>query len=176
LIYSHSTKKLLKNLTLVDLETRGLTYEAFQESLHRDLIKANQLNVPGALVLIKIDDFVEQESLFSDNPMPAIISAISEIIKEELTALNIFGRIDEKSFGVYFFNSTTKSVFVWAEKSRVKVARNPITLHSKQTTFTVSIGIASTTNKTNVDEILYNANLALSKAVEKGGNTVLNIN
>jgi diguanylate cyclase (GGDEF)-like protein len=176
LIYSHSARKLLKNLTLVDLDTRGLTYEAFQDSLNRDLIKANQLNVPGALAIIKIDEFVEQESLFNENPLPKIVTAIAEIIKEELSALNLFGRIDEKSFGVFFFNSNTKSVFVWAEKLRVKVARKPIFIHSKQTTFTVSIGIASTTNKVNVDEILYNANLALTKADEKGGNTVLNIN
>ncbi len=176
LIYSHSARKLLKNLTLVDLDTKALNYQAFQENVSRDLIKANQVNVPGALVLIKIDDFVEQESLFSDDPLPTIITAISDIIKEEVTALNIFGRIDEKSFGVFFFNSTTKNVFVWAEKLRVKIARKPITVNSKQTTFTVSIGIASTINKTNVDEILYNANLALTKAVEKGGNTVLNIN
>jgi diguanylate cyclase (GGDEF)-like protein len=176
IIYSHSARKLLKNLTSVDFETRAQNYAAFQDSLSRDLIKANQLNVPGALAVIKIDEFVEQESLFNENPLPKIVTVISDIIKEELTALNIFGRFDEKTFGVYFFNSGTKSVFVWAEKIRVKIARTPISVLSKQTTFTVSIGIASTTNKSNVEEILYNANLAVSKALEKGGNTVLNIN
>jgi diguanylate cyclase (GGDEF)-like protein len=176
IIYSHSAQKLLKNLTSVDFETRAQNYTAFQDSLSRDLIKANQLNVPGAIALIKIDEFVEQESLFNENPLPKIVMVISDIIKEELNALNIFGRIDDKTFGVYFFNSNTKSVFVWAEKIRVKIARTPITVLSKQTTFTVSIGIASTSSKTNVEEILYNANLAVSKALEKGGNTVLNIN
>jgi diguanylate cyclase (GGDEF)-like protein len=176
IIYSHSTQKLLKNLTSIDFETRAQNYAAFQDSLNRDLIKANQLNVPGALTLIKIDEFVEQESLFNEDLFPKIVTVISDIIKEELNALNIFGRIDERTFGVYFFNSDTKSVFVWAEKIRIKIARTPISVLSKQTTFTVSIGIASTTNKTNVEEILYNANLAVSKALEKGGNTVLNIN
>jgi diguanylate cyclase (GGDEF)-like protein len=176
IIYSHSAQKLLKNLTSIDFETRAQNYAAFQDSLSRDLVKANQLNVPGALAVIKIDDFVEQESLFNEDPLPKIVTVISDIIKEELNALNIFGRIDEKTFGVYFFNSNTKSVFVWAEKIRVKIARTPISMLSKQTTFTVSIGISSTTNKANVEEILYNANLAVSKALEKGGNTVLNIN
>jgi diguanylate cyclase (GGDEF)-like protein len=176
IIYSHSAQKLMKNLTSIDLETRVLNYSAFQESMGRDLIKANQLNVPGAIAVIRIDEFVEQESLFSENPLPKIVTTISDIIREELTALNILGRIDEKTFGVYFFNSNTKSVFVWAEKIRVKIARTPISVLSKQTTFTVSIGIASTTSKVNVEEIFFNANLAVSKALEKGGNTVLNIN
>ena len=176
IIYSHSSQKLLKNLTSVDLETRALNLSAFKERLSVDLIKAKQLEVPGTLALLKIDDFVEQESLFDDDPLPRIVSAVSEIVSDELSALNLFGRLDDKTFGIYFFNAATKNVFIWAEKLRVKIARKPISVLSKQTTFTVSIGIASTTNKDNVDEVLHNANLALSKALEKGGNAVLNVN
>jgi PleD family two-component response regulator len=51
-----------------------------------------------------------------------------------------------------------------------------VAIVSKQTTFTVSIGVASTTNKTDINEIMNNAELALKKAVEKGGNTVKSIN
>lgn len=176
IIYTHSTQKLLKNLTSVDFETRALNASSFKERLNADLVKAKQLEVPGTIALLKIDDFIEQESLFDDNPLPKVVSAISEIISDEMTPLNLFGRLDERIFAIYFFNTATKNVFVWAEKLRVKIARKPISVVSKQTTFTVSIGIASTTNKDNVDEVLYNANLALSKALEKGGNAVLNVN
>ena len=176
IIYSHSSQKLLKNLTSVDIETRALNLSAFKERLGADLIKAKQLEIPGTLALLKIDDFVEQESLFDEDSLPRIVAAVSEIVSDELTALNLFGRLDDKTFGIYFFNTATKNVFIWAEKLRVKIARKPISVVSKQTTFTVSIGIASTTNKDNVDEVLHNANLALSKALEKGGNAVLNVN
>ena len=125
---------------------------------------------------MKIDDFIDQESLFQDDPLSKVVTTVSEIISDEMTAFNIFGRIDDRIFAIYFFNTSTKNVFVWAEKMRVKIARKPISVVSKQTTFTVSIGIASTTNKDNVDEVLHNANLALSKALEKGGNVVLNVN
>jgi diguanylate cyclase (GGDEF)-like protein len=160
----------------VDFETRALNSSSFKERLNADLIKAKQLEVPGTLALLKIDDFIEQESLFDDNPLPKVLSVVSEIISEEMTPLNLFGRLDERLFGIYFFNASSKNVFIWAEKLRVKIARKPISVVSKQTTFTVSVGIASTTNKDNVDEVLYNANLALTKAVEKGGNSVLNVN
>jgi len=176
IIYSHSTQKLLKNLTSVDFETRTLNATSFKERLNSDLIKAKQLEVPGALALLKIDDFIEQDSLFEDNPLIKVVSVVSEMISEEMTALNLFGRLEDRLFGIYFFNASTKNVFIWAEKLRVKIARKPISVISKQTTFTVSIGIASTTNKDNVDEVIYNANLALNKAIEKGGNSVLNIN
>ena len=176
IIYTHSTQKLLKNLTSVDFETRALNATSFKERLLVDLIKSKQLEVPGTITLIKIDDFIEQESLFDDDPLPKVVSTISEIISDEMTPLNLFGRLDDRIFAIYFFNASTKNVFVWAEKLRVKIARKPISVVSKQTTFTVSIGIASTTNKDNVDEVLHNANLALTKALEKGGNAVLNVN
>ena len=176
IIYSHSTQKLLKNLTSVDFETKTLNAVSFKERLNSDLIKAKQLEVPGTLALLRIDDFIEQDSLFEDNPLIKVVSVVSEIISEEMTPLNLFGRLEDRLFGIYFFNASTKNVFIWAEKLRVKIARKPISVISKQTTFTVSIGIASTTNKDNVDEVIYNANLALNKAIEKGGNSVLNIN
>ena len=176
IIYSHSTQKLLKNLTSVDFETKTLNSASFKERLNSDLIKAKQLEIPGTLALLRIDDFIEQDSLFDDNPLFKVVSIVAEMISEEMTPLNLFGRLDDRLFGIYFFNASTKNVFIWAEKLRVKIARKPISVISKQTTFTVSIGIASTTNKDNVDEVIYNANLALNKAIEKGGNSVLNIN
>jgi len=141
-----------------------------------DLHKAVQLKVPGSLALVRIDDFLEQESLFDGNPLPKVLASVAEIISTEMTPLTTLGRISEKVFGVYFFNSTTKDIFLWAEKLRVKIARKPIAVVSKQTTYTVSVGIASATNKTNVDEIIFNADLALQKALERGGNTVRSIN
>ena len=175
-IHAHSTQSLLKSFLSVDVETKALNAHTFKERMLSDLIKALQLKVPGALALVRIDDFLEQESLFEDNPLPKVLKAVSETISDEITPLNLFGRLDDKVFGVFFFNSTTKDVFVWAEKLRVKIARKPIEIVSKQTTYTVSIGVAASNNKTDVEEIIYNADLALKKALEKGGNTVKNIN
>ena len=176
IIYSHSSQTLIKSLIALDLETRALNLETFKERLSSDLYKAQTLNVPGALALIKIDDFLEQESLFDGDPLPKVLKVVAESIAKEMTPLNIFGRIDEKIFAVYFFNTDAKNVFIWAEKLRVKIARKPIAIVSKQNTYTISIGVASTHGKLETDEVFNNAELALQKALEKGGNAVRNIN
>jgi diguanylate cyclase (GGDEF)-like protein len=176
IIYSYSTQALYKNYLAIDIETKTLTPESFKERMTSDLVKGELLKVPSALALIRIDDFLEQESLFDGNPFPQVLSTVVEAISKEMTPLNILGRIGERVFGVFFFNSTTKDVFLWSEKLRVKIARHPIAVVSKQTTYTVSIGVASAINKASADEIIYNADLALQKALEKGGNTVRNIN
>ena len=175
-IHSFSSQTLLKSFITLDIETHTLNTFSFKERVSADLHKAVQLKVPGAIALVRIDDFLEQESLFDGNPFPKVLSTVAEIISSEMTPLTTFGRINEKVFGVYFFNSTTKDIFLWAEKLRVKIARKPIAVVSKQTTYTVSVGIASASNKTNVEEIIYNADLALQKALERGGNTVRSIN
>ena len=175
-VYSHSTNKLLKNLISVDLETRVYNNETFRNLLYADLMKASLLNVPGTIAIIRIDDILEQSSLFDGDPIPKIIDVIAQIINEEINPLSIVGRLDERQFAVFFFNQASKNIFIWAEKLRVKIARTPVAIVSRQTTFTVSIGIASTNNKTNVDEVLHNADLALKKALEKGGNAVRNLN
>ena len=175
-VYSYSTQVLLKSLLAIDVETRTLNNETFKERMASDLFKAEQAKVPGALALIRLDDFLEQESLFEGNPFQKVLSSVTETIENEITPLNLFGRIGEKVFGVYFFNATPKDVFLWAEKLRVKIARKPIAVVSKQTTYTVSVGVAAASNKSDVEEIIYNADLALQKAVQMGGNRVRNVN
>jgi len=172
ILYTFSTQNVLRNLISVDVETQMLNYKTFMERTAIDLLKSAEFKAPGAVALIKIDDFIEQESLFEGDPFPKVLEAISKMIIEETGNMNIIGRIDDRVFGVFFFNTNSKDVFLWAEKLRIKVARKPITVVTKQTTFTISIGIASTAGKTDVEEVLKNADLALSKAVEKGGNSV----
>jgi diguanylate cyclase (GGDEF)-like protein len=176
IVYSYSTHTLLKSFLAVDIETKTLNEETFKERFASDLAKAEVFKAPGALALIKIDDFIEQESLFDGDPLPKVLQAVTSTILKELTPLNLFGRLGEKTFGIYFFNETTKDVFIWAEKLRVKIARQPVAVISKQTTYTVSIGLAAATGKTSPDEVIYNADLALKKALERGGNTVRNLN
>ena len=176
ILHSYSTISVLKSLLSIDAETKTLNYDSFLERFTVDLVRSKELGIQGAIAMIKIDDFLEQDSLFESDPFPKIVRVVSQIIKDEMTPLNLVGRLSQKVFAVYFFNMSPKDVFLWAEKLRIKIARKPVAIVSKQTTFTVSIGVATTTNKTDVHEILSNAELALKKALEKGGNTVKSIN
>lgn len=176
ILHSYSTISILKGLLSVDIETKALNTDSFVERLTVDLFRAKELGLTGAIALIRIDDLLDQDSLFEGDPFPKVLRAVAQMIRDEMTPLNLLGRISEKVFAVYFFNTSSKDVFLWAEKIRIKIARKPIAVVSKQTTFTVSIGVASTSNKTDVNEVINNAELALKKALEKGGNTVKSTN
>jgi diguanylate cyclase (GGDEF)-like protein len=176
IVHSYSTQSVLRGLLSVDVETKTLNKSTFIERVSVDLIKARELKVPSALALIKIDEFLEEDSLFEGDPFPKVLESIIGVIKDEITPMGLLGRISNKVFAVYFFNAGTKDVYLWAEKLRIKIARNPISVLSKQTTFTVSIGVASAVEKTDFKDVYHNAELALEKAIETGGNSVKNIN
>ncbi len=174
--FSHSTQRFLTNLLSLDIETKILNEKTFIEFFKKDLLKAQELEARGAIVLINIDKFMEQETLFEGNPFPKVLKSIVEMIKEDLPETSLFGRISTRILAVTFFNRGTKEAFIWAEKLRVKIARNPIPVTSKQSTFTISAGVASTHNKTDIEKIMETVQLALNKAIEKGGNAVVNAN
>jgi diguanylate cyclase (GGDEF)-like protein len=170
------SQKMMERLISLDIETLTLNNESFKQRLEEELIKLNSVEAKGVLALIKIDDFLEQSNLFDGDPFQKVLKVILGIIKNELYPHVIFGRLSERIFAAHFFNYEMKNVFVWAEKLRVKVARHPISVDMKQNTYTISVGLCSTTGKTDINEVIENADLALSKAVEKGGNTVLHNN
>jgi diguanylate cyclase (GGDEF)-like protein len=176
ILYSYANTSVLRSLLSVDVDTKLLTYDYFCERVAGDLFKAKELDVQGAIALIQLDEFMEQDSLFEGDPFPKVLKSVAKLISDEMTPLNVLGRLNDRVFGVHFFNATAKDVFLWAEKLRIKIARKPIAVLTKQTTFTVSIGVASTHGKTDVKEVIYNAELALKKALEKGGNSVKSLN
>jgi diguanylate cyclase (GGDEF)-like protein len=175
MVYSFSTQKVLRSLLSVDIETKMLNKNSFIEAAQNDLLKAKSVNVPSTLALIKIDKFIDDESLFENNPFPKVLKSISGIIKEATMGKYILGRVAKDVFGIFFFNSSSQDVFLWAEKLRIKIARTSVAVSTKQTTYTISGGIASAHEDTeNINELFETAQLALKKAIEKGGNTMKN--
>ncbi len=175
IIYSYSNQKVLKSLLSVDVETKMLNGKSFLKESNTDMLKAKGVNLPSTLAIIKIDKFIDDESLFESNPFPKVLKSISDAIKSVTTNNNIVGRISRDVFGVFFFNSESKDVRLWAERLRLKIARTPIAVSSKQTTYTISVGIAAAHENMEINELFENAELALKKAIEKGGNTVKDI-
>ncbi len=172
-IQCYSSQKFLQSLISVDVETGVLNKTEFLKQLSIELKKDKLMKTEGALVLIKIDNFMDEDSLFEKGFVTKVIRLISQMIVKQLSELNIIGRLHERVFGIYFYNSELNDVTVWAQKLRTLIARESLPVISKQKNYTVSIGIVSTKEKENIKDIIADAELALSKAVKSGGNKVV---
>ena len=175
-VYAYSSQVLLKSLAAFDVETRLYNKKMFERLLAVELEKSNRREIPTVLLLMSLDEVFQQESLFEENPVSKIIKAVGESVKEELPPTALFGRLDEKMLGIHFYDITAQDVYLWAERVRIKIARLNFPTASGQSTFTVSMGIASCTGRNSVAEVFENADLALQKAIQDGGNKVNNIN
>lgn len=171
-MYSYSTEEVLKKYLSHDLETGALKDHSFFERLGDELARAKILGVPGAAALIQIDDFSDQSSLFEADNITKVIQSIAELIKAELTVFNVLGRLSERQFAVYFFNTESEDAYLWAEKLRKTVARHTISILARQTSFTISAGVVRTDGITEPGKVFGTAELALKKAVDGGGNKV----
>ncbi len=175
-LYTFATQKIMNSLIALDPETRTLNSNSFFEQVTADMFKAEKAQLPSALALVRIDDFLDQGTLFDDSLFPKVLMAVAEEIQLRITPAFTLGRLDEKVFGVYHFNANSKDMHLWGEKLKTHIARKQLAVISKQKSFTVSIGVASAFKKTDLGEVLQNAQLALGKAIEKGGNTVKSLN
>ena len=176
IVYSYSVQVALKNLGAYDLETKLFNKKMFKTLLETELEKNNQLQIPSTLVLLKVDDFVEQESLFEESPLLKLSLGITELLKTDLPTTTLLGRVSDRIFAIYLFNATANDVFLLSDKLRLKIARMNFPAVGARTSFTVSLGVASCTGRTSVDDAFGNATMALNKAVSDGGNKTININ
>lgn len=174
-LHSISNQAVYKSLIAQDIETPALNAVTFKSRMESELYKAKELKIPGSVAVIKIDEFLEQESLFDNNLFNNVLSNVADLIYEEMSPFTLFGRLSERTFAIHFFGASSQDVYIWCEKLRVKIARKTISVSARQTTFTVSIGVASCTDKNNYELIIHDAHLALQKAIENGGNKVQKI-
>ncbi|NUN09910.1 MAG: GAF domain-containing protein [Ignavibacteriaceae bacterium] len=174
-IYYLSTTVLIKSFISIDTVTKLLNKKTFRERAVDDHVRVLTLKIPAALALIKIDDHQNDETLFDVNPGSKIVETVADVLREEINPFITVGITDENEFGVFIFNMTSSDAQIWADKLRLKIARTPVPLVSKQITTTVSIGVASA-NKPKFEEVFNNARQALYNAVKNGGNKVRNVN
>ncbi len=170
ILYAYSTKAILSDMLTVDPETRILNKIEFFNRVEQQIELGKELKIEGALLLIHIDEFQEEETLFEGNILNKIIKAIVFSIKADVPTNAIFGRINQRDFGIYLLNTNLNKAFSFAEALRSKIARNPLSVMQTQKLVTISIGAANSESGKKINDVLKDAELALKKAIEKGGN------
>ncbi|MCK6615461.1 MAG: GAF domain-containing protein [Ignavibacteriaceae bacterium] len=175
LMHAFGQIKRLKSLITFDPETGVYSSAFFRRRAAEELEKASILNLRSNLVLIKIDEGKNRQELSDPLVIKNTMKEFADALDQELDALSFCGRLDDLTFALFFLHNDEQELAVRADKIRVKIARIPVSTGSRSTTFTVSIGLLNSTDKTDVDELLEQLRLAVKKASETGGNKVLQL-
>ncbi len=165
----------LKSLITFDPDTSVYSASFFRTRVTEELEKAKILDLRSNIALIKIDEGKNRQELSDPHMIKITMKEFAKALYQELDPLSFCGRLDDLTFGLFFLHNDEQDLAVRADKIRVRIARIPVSSGSKSTTFTVSVGLINSSERTDVDELLENLRLAVKKASETGGNKVLQL-
>lgn len=175
LMYTFGQIRRLKTLITFDPDTSVYSSSFFKARVAEELEKAKILNLRSNIALFKIDEGKNRQELSDPEMVKITMREFAKALYQELDPLSFCGRLDDLTFGLFFLHNDEQELAVRADGIRVKIARLPVSSGSKSTTFTVSVGLINSSDKTDVDELLENLRLAVKKASETGGNKVIQL-
>ncbi|GMU85614.1 MAG: hypothetical protein AMXMBFR48_08560 [Ignavibacteriales bacterium] len=175
LMYTFGQIRRLKALITFDPDTSVYSSSFFKARVAEELEKAKILNLRSNIALFKIDEGKNRQELSDPEMVKITMREFAKALYQELDPLSFCGRLDDLTFGLFFLHNDEQELAVRADGIRVKIARLPVSSGSKSTTFTVSVGLINSSDKTDVDELLENLRLAVKKASETGGNKVIQL-
>jgi GGDEF domain-containing protein len=140
--------------------------------VEQDMHRLKEFSLAGTFALVCADKSPEQMELFEGELSSRPYLRLAEFLKAEQNPNITIGKIEGETFGIFFFGTESKEMFIWAERFKTKVAKQSATSSVGGNSFTVSIGVAPAENKSNFDELLQTARLALTKSQNAGGGKV----
>jgi diguanylate cyclase (GGDEF)-like protein len=162
----------MNNYVSLDETTGVSTRKSFMGRLQEEVQRANDFSNDLSLVMISIDRMDDHIARYGKEAFDFILQNVGRMIKVSIRPYDVVGRFDFNCFVMLSVNTTLNDAAMWAEKIRKNVASNIINIDNKSFSVTISIGVAGAVEDTSDVDLLENADRALRKAVEAGGNIV----
>jgi diguanylate cyclase (GGDEF)-like protein/PAS domain S-box-containing protein len=145
----------------------------FNETIERELVRAQQDNYPVSVMILDIDLFKEINDTYGHAFGDEILRVLSALINQHIRTGDIAYRYGGDEFVVLMPGVTIETAKQRAETLSQAFRTAPIHERKKDLTSTMSVGIANfPEHGHNGDEILRCADLALYKAKQDGRNLV----
>lgn len=153
-----------------DLETSFMNKSEFEKRLGEEFSKAQESKTNIGLALLSIDKLDKIIYEYDQKIVPEIIKFLSDFMKKESEKLMLLARLETNKFAVIFYNTDDQSAYIWCEKIRQKILKEPLRLgeSGKLISITLSIGYSAGKELKTEFSLLENSEKALKKASESG--------
>lgn len=171
----------LENLTYTDPLTKIFNRRYLDETLQQEFYRAQRTKQPLSLIMIDIDKFKAYNDNFGHQAGDECLSRVATALNNTLKRPGEFvARYGGEEFTVVLPNVDTTNAIKMAEL--LKDAINKLAIPSQMgqstdPTLSASLGTATCNHKQeqNLEELINNADLALYRAKNAGGNCVITI-
>lgn len=160
-----------KQMAITDALTGLHNNRYFKQVFPQEMARSRRFSKPLSLLMLDIDHFKKINDTFGHPKGDQVLAVIGKILAGSLRAADYSFRYGGEEFSVVLPETPLEGAFRVAETLREKIRTmpSPLMVGEASRPVTVSIGVASFPNDTNVaDQLLKHADYCLYKAKQQG--------
>ena len=167
-----TSNKKLYTLANIDTLTKICNRRSYFNKSEKLLTQAIKENKTFYVLMIDIDHFKKVNDTYGhaigDKVLIEFCMIINTVISDE-----VFARIGGEEFCITFFNTEEEKINTISENIRKACEQASIKINDKKIKFTISLGLSSRAEYTNIDDILCVCDELLYKAKDGGRNRLV---
>jgi diguanylate cyclase (GGDEF)-like protein len=165
--------KQLHNIAHTDELTKINNRRNYFLQSEKELKKSIINNTEFTVVIMDIDHFKKVNDTYGHAIGDKVLIEFSKLVNRILKENTIFGRVGGEEFCITFMDTPLKDCIIIAEEIRTNCETTALDIDNESIRFTVSLGLTSRNNITDIDEILLEADKALYEAKNNGRNQLV---
>lgn len=142
------------------------------ETLTRELARAERDGVPASVIMLDLDHFKYVNDLYGHAAGDLVLQALGKLLRQQSRVSDIVCRYGGEEFLALLPGMPLEVAIRRSEQWRTAVEAMCVTYEGKEVRVTVSIGVAVFERGSNRDELMKSADKALYAAKDKGRNCV----
>ncbi|WP_139344051.1 sensor domain-containing diguanylate cyclase [Vibrio ruber] len=162
-------RKHLEVLSVTDRLTGMHNRLKLDETLEKEVSRADRHRHPLSIIMLDIDDFKVVNDTFGHQVGDDVLCTIAELLKSHVRKTDIPGRWGGEEFMVVCPDTDLHGVHILAEKIRRVFMNHEFNVVGR---CTCSFGVVTRTDNENIEQLIERADMALYTAKDKGKNRV----
>jgi diguanylate cyclase (GGDEF)-like protein/PAS domain S-box-containing protein len=152
-----------------DFLTGLLNRRHFEQELAREVERAARYGVPGAVLLIDLDNFKDVNDTFGHRAGDDVLKGVAGLLRERMRHTDVVARVGGDEFAVLLTQTDADHAQTVADEVVKALARETAVLADRSIRITASVGVAMFDGLADVEVLAY-ADLAMYEAKETGRN------
>lgn len=162
----------LVRLATVDSLTGAFSRRHFMELATKEIKRSKRYHHAASLLLLDIDHFKRVNDTYGHSRGDHVLRLVAAHCRGMLRAPDFVGRLGGEEFAIMLPQTGLDSATEIAERLRISLSQQDVSIEQDSLHVTVSIGVAECLPDDNIDECLRRADLAMYEAKRKGRNRV----
>jgi diguanylate cyclase (GGDEF)-like protein len=162
----------LSQLETEDPLTRLANRRGLEEILRVTIANAERRGHATSVVMVDVDHFRQVNDSFGHETGDRLLQQIAHILRRSSRASDVVARVGGEEFLLVLPETNGEQARVLAERVRHRVAERPLDVAGQSIATTVSLGIASSVGKVDIDALGKAAQRAIYLAKRSGRNRV----